>query len=171
MAQTLGKKSSKNLQRLHLYPIYSIEIALCCHESASPQVALAMEISGTRMTVNEWPGMVQRVREMIVCEKINDALASVKALEDGMTEYLDEDRDDYFNPPASSFHDVRNELRIYGVVSLFFFLSCFSFVLRPEVWQCGRAVSQAQRCHLENNASSWCASAPSTVYGLFYCLQ
>ena len=61
------------------------------------------------MTVNEWLGMVQRVREMIVCEKINDALASVKALEDGMTENLDEDRDHYFNPPASSFHDVRNE--------------------------------------------------------------
>ena len=39
---------------------------------------------------------------MIVCEKINDALASVKALEDGMTEYLDEDRDHYFNPPAST---------------------------------------------------------------------
>ena len=72
------------------------------------EVVLAMEVSGTRTTVTEWLGMVQRVRELIVCEKVHDALVLVKALEDGMTEYLDEDKhkdQHYFNRPATSSNE------------------------------------------------------------------
>ena len=119
MAQTLGKtvEHTRNAVSRDCISIFSIQytvlkLVFVAMSQLPLEVVLAMEVSGTRTAVNEWLGMVQRVREVIVCEKVHDALVVVKALEDGMTEYLDEDKDKdqhYFNRPATSSNEAHNE--------------------------------------------------------------